>query len=114
MELTRLISGFQISRMIQVVASLGVADLLKDGPRSYDEIAAATGAHPRSMYRLLHALASTGVLEEKADACFSLTDIGECLRSDSAKLPFGDWGIGTVDRNRYAGDRTEPARCRFP
>jgi hypothetical protein len=28
MELTRLISGFQISRMIQVVASLGVADLL--------------------------------------------------------------------------------------
>ena len=35
------------------------------------------------MYRLLHALASTGVLEEKADACFSLTDIGECLRSDS-------------------------------
>jgi hypothetical protein len=82
-ELTRLIGGFQISRMIQVVASLGVADLLKDGPRSYGEIAAATGAHPRSMYRLLHALASTGVLEEKADACFSLTDIGECLRSDS-------------------------------
>src|SRR3954451_16333866 len=56
MELTRLINGFQISRMIQVVASLGVADLLKDAPRSYDEIAAATGAHPRSMYRLLHAL----------------------------------------------------------
>ena len=83
MELTRLIGGFQISRMIQVVASLGVADLLKDGPRSYDEIAAATGAHPRSMYRLLHALASTGVLEEEADACFSLTDIGECPRSDS-------------------------------
>ena len=78
MELTKLIGGFQISRMIQVVASLGVADLLKGGPRSYDEIAAATGAHPRSMYRLLHALASTGVLEEKADACFSLTDIGEC------------------------------------
>jgi hypothetical protein len=83
MELTKLINGFQLSRMIQVVASLGVADLLKDGPRPYDEIAAATGAHPRSMYRLLHALASAGVLDEKADACFSLTDIGECLRSDS-------------------------------
>ena len=70
MELTRLISGFQISRMIQVVASLGVADLLKDGPRSYDEIAAATGAHPRSMYRLLHALASTGVLEGRLMPAF--------------------------------------------
>ena len=82
-ELLRLINGFQISRMIQVAASLGVADLLKDGPRSSDEIAVATEAHPRSMYRLLHALAATGVLNEKADACFSLTDVGECLRSDS-------------------------------
>lgn len=83
LELMRLIYGFQISRMIHVAASLGIADLLKDGPRSSDEIAAATEAHPRSMYRLLHALAATGVLTEKSDACFSLTDVGECLRSDA-------------------------------
>jgi hypothetical protein len=31
----------------------------------------------------MHALASVGVLEEKVDGSFSLTDLGECLRSDS-------------------------------
>jgi hypothetical protein len=35
------------------------------------------------MHRLLRALASAGVVEEQPDSRFSLTDIGECLRSDS-------------------------------
>jgi hypothetical protein len=82
-ELMRLINGYQISQVIHVAASLGIADLLKDGPRLSAEIAEATGAHALSMYRLLHALASAGVVEEQSDSRFSLTDIGECLRSDS-------------------------------
>jgi hypothetical protein len=83
LELMRLINGYQISQVIHVAASLGIADLLKDGPRPSAEIAEATGAHAPSMYRLLHALASAGVVEEQPDSRFSLTDIGECLRSDS-------------------------------
>jgi hypothetical protein len=35
------------------------------------------------MHRLLRALPSAGALEEQSDSRFSLTDIGECLRSDS-------------------------------
>jgi hypothetical protein len=84
LELMRFINGYQISQVIHVAASLGIADLLKDGPRPSAEVAEATGTHARSIYRLLHALASAGVVEEQADARFSLTDIGECLRSDSA------------------------------
>jgi Dimerisation domain/O-methyltransferase domain len=83
LELMRLINGYQISQVIHVAASLGIADLLKDGPRPSEEIAEATGAHAPSMYRLLHALASAGVVEEQSDSRFSLTVIGECLRSDS-------------------------------
>jgi hypothetical protein len=83
LELTKLINGFQVSQVIHVAAMLHLADLLKDGPMPSAEIAAATGAHPRSMYRLLHALASVGVLEERPDEQFSLTALGECLRSDS-------------------------------
>src|SRR5689334_8448670 len=82
-ELMRLINGYQVSQVVHVAASLGVADLLKDGSRSSDEVAAAVGAHPQAMYRLLHALASVGVLEELASARFSLTAIGTCLRTDS-------------------------------
>lgn len=83
--LMSLINGYQISQVIHVAAMLGIADLLKDGPRASAEIANATGTHLPSMYRLLHALASAGVLEEKADAHFSLTNIGECLASDSSQ-----------------------------
>jgi len=79
----KLINGYQISQVIHVAATLGIADLLKDGPRASADIANATSTHPPSMYRLLHALASAGVLEEQADAFFALTDIGQCLRSDS-------------------------------
>jgi hypothetical protein len=82
-ELMRLINGYQVSQIVHVAASLGIADLLKDGSRSSDEVAAAVGAHPQAMYRLLHALASVGVLEELASARFSLTAIGTCLRTDS-------------------------------
>jgi hypothetical protein len=35
----RLIIGYQVSQVIHVAASLGIADLLKDGPRSSAEIA---------------------------------------------------------------------------
>jgi hypothetical protein len=83
LELMRLINGYQVSQVIHVAASFGIADLLKDGPRPSAEIAEATGTDTRSMHRLLRALASAGVVEEQPDSRFSLTDIGECLRSDS-------------------------------
>ncbi len=41
--LWRMANGFQVSQAIHVVATLGIADLLKDGPRSADELAEATG-----------------------------------------------------------------------
>lgn len=82
-ELMMLINGYQVSQMVHVAATLGIADLLKDGRCSSAEIAGAAGAHPPSMYRLLHALTSVGVLEEHADGHFSLTSVGQCLRSDS-------------------------------
>ncbi len=82
-ELMGLINGYQISQMIHVAATLGVADLFKDMRCSSAEIAGAAGAHPASMYRLLHALASVGVLDEHVNAHFSLTSVGQCLRSDS-------------------------------
>ena len=52
-ELMRLINGYQVSQALHVAATLGVADQLKDGPKSYDDVAQACGAHPPSLYRLL-------------------------------------------------------------
>ena len=84
-ELTRLINGFQISQALYVAALLGVADHLKDGPKSADVVARACDAHPRSLYRLMRALAAVGVFHENDDMEFSLTPVGFCLTSDAVE-----------------------------
>jgi precorrin-6B methylase 2 len=69
--------------MVYVAAKLGIADLLSAGPRTSEELAAATRAHPQSLQRLLRALASVGIFAEDADGCFELTPMAECLRIDA-------------------------------
>ena len=81
--LRRLVNGYQVAQAIHVSATLGIADLLAGGPRTSDDLAAATGAHPRSLYRLLRALASVGIFSEADGRRFALTPLGDCLRSDS-------------------------------
>jgi hypothetical protein len=83
-ELMQLILGFQVSQAIRVAATLGIADLLSAGPRTGAELAAATGTHPGSLYRLMRALAAAGVFQEDAARGFSLTPVGEQLRSGAA------------------------------
>ena len=83
--LWRMTNAYQASQAIHVAATLGIADLLKDGPRSADELAEATGTHAPTLYRLLRALASVGVFAEsnEHDGRFDLTPLAEYLRSDA-------------------------------
>ena len=82
-QLLEMIFGFTLSRSIAVAAQFRIADLLKDGAKTSDEMAQTIGAHPRSLYRLLRALAGAGIFAEAADGRFSLTPLGELLRSDA-------------------------------
>jgi hypothetical protein len=82
-QLRRLANGYQVSQAIHVAATLGIADLLADGPRSSDELAARTDTDPRALYRLLRALAAVGVFHEERDRRFALTELGDCLRFDA-------------------------------
>jgi hypothetical protein len=88
--LRRLTNGYQVTQAIHVAATLGIADLLRDGPRDSETLARETATHAPSLYRVLRALASVGVLHEDDDGRFALTAIGECLRSDAAE-PVGAW-----------------------
>jgi hypothetical protein len=85
-----LVNGFQLSQAISAAAMLGIADLLAAGPRSSDDLATATDANPDSLYRLLRALASAGVLVEGDGRLFALTALGACLRSDAPE-PVASW-----------------------
>jgi len=52
------------SRAIYIVAKLGLADYLKDGPKSIEDLAEETKTHPDSLYRLLRMLSSIGIFAE--------------------------------------------------
>lgn len=52
------------SRAIYIVAKLRLADYLKDGPKSIQDLAEETKTHPDSLYRLLRMLSSIGIFAE--------------------------------------------------
>jgi len=81
-ELARLVDGFRVTQTIHACVDLGVPDLLAAGERTSDDLADASGADPSALYRLLRALASLGVLHEADGRRFSLTELGQPLRSD--------------------------------
>jgi ubiquinone/menaquinone biosynthesis C-methylase UbiE len=79
----QLIAGFRISRIIYAAARLGLADLLQETPADSATLAALTGSHEPSLYRLMRALASIGIVAEDEQHRFSLTALGVILRSDA-------------------------------
>ena len=81
-QMLQIISGFWISRGVYAIAKLGIPDLLKDGPRAADELASATNTHPQSLFRVLRALASVGILTSENDR-FGLTPLSETLVTDA-------------------------------
>jgi O-methyltransferase domain/Dimerisation domain len=81
-HIMQLATGYMASISIHIVAKLGIPDLLKDGPRSAADLAAATTTNEDRLYRVLRALASLGVFIETAPRQFALTPAAETLRSD--------------------------------
>jgi hypothetical protein len=80
--LFELIAGKWISQAISVGAELGIADVLKEGPRSAAEIAKIVGVSEDAVFRLLRGLASVGLLSSEPGRRFALTASGNYLRSD--------------------------------
>ena len=80
-QMLGLISGFWISRCVYIAAKLGIADLVSEGAKTVAELAAATHTHAPSLFRVLRALASVGVVTQ-SDGRFGNTPLLETLRSD--------------------------------
>lgn len=83
MQLMQMLFGLTTSRAIGVAAELCIADRLKDGPKSAEELARQTDVHAHSLYRVLRACASVGVFSEDNEKRFSLTPLAEPLLSDA-------------------------------
>lgn len=76
------LGGFWASGALYVATRLRVADYLVEEPLCSETLAFLTHAHAPSLYRLLRALASVGMLEEDENGYFSLTKTGQLLRAD--------------------------------
>ncbi len=74
--------GPWVGRLIYIAAKLNLADLLKDGPRTADDLATAAGVHAPALYRVLRALASVGVFAETKDGRFKLTPLAATLQTE--------------------------------
>jgi O-methyltransferase domain/Dimerisation domain len=81
-RLFQMATGYWISQAVYVAAKLGIADLLEDGPQSSVVLGAATRSDTRSLFRLLRALSSIGVLSQVNDDRFSLSRLGNALRTN--------------------------------
>ena len=82
LTLLLMMTGYWISQAVHVVAKLNVADALAGGPRTGDELAAATGADPLALGRVMRALASVDVFRWDEASRWALRPLGELLRTD--------------------------------
>ncbi len=81
-RLFQLASGYWISQAIYVAAKLGIADVLKDSPKSASEIALATGTDQNAVYRLMRALCAAGVFRMAETDMFAITEFGISLQTN--------------------------------
>ncbi len=91
-----LIMGTWVSHLIHVAAKLELADHLKHGPRTVEELATAAEVQAPALYRVLRALASIGIFAETKKKRFKLTPLAVTLQNaapgsmHAAALMFGE------------------------
>ena len=80
------LEGQGLAHCIQVAAILDLAGILKDGPKSIQELAQATNTHAPSLFRLLRCLASVGIFTETEPNLFAQTALSETLQIGRAHV----------------------------
>lgn len=92
LKLLDLIQSHRVTAVIYVAAKLGIAELLRSGPRSLDDLKKATGADQHALRRLLTALSTVGICLRMGEDQYSLTETGAALDA-RADLSFKSWAI---------------------
>ena len=80
--LIRMFMGYRITQALYVIAKLGIADFLIEKPKNADKLANELSIKSNELFRVLRLLASVGVLSQNEHNEFSLTQIGQFLRTD--------------------------------
>lgn len=95
MQMYGMLNAHILVQALHVAATLRIADLLSDGPKSVQELAQASSSHAPSLCRLLRMLASAGVFAEDESSRFRMTPLATPLRSDTPDS-VRDWALFIV------------------
>jgi O-methyltransferase domain/Dimerisation domain len=108
-HLIQMATAHWISRFLYVAARMNLADHLAERPKTAEELAPLTAAAAPSLYRLMRTLASLGLFKEDSGCRFSLTPLGEALKtgtSSSARASIltlaGDMVTRSLDHLLYS------------
>ena len=72
--------GVMMTKALAIVADLGIAEALANGPQPVGDLARGAGVDADVLHRLLRALASDGVFAEEEPDVFRNSDASELLR----------------------------------
>lgn len=90
-RLAALVNSAALSQAMSVAAELRLADHLADGPKDALQLAQAVQCDAGALRRLMRALASIELCEERADGTFALTATGALLSSEAGSMR--DWAL---------------------
>jgi ubiquinone/menaquinone biosynthesis C-methylase UbiE len=82
--------GMYRTHLIGTIAELGVADELRNGPATADQLAARLDVHADTLHRLLRSAAAEGITRLDRTGRFSLSRTGATLRRDDPHT-LQDW-----------------------
>lgn len=80
-----MVQNLWLSGAIGAAAELGIADILKKGPKTIGELAKLTGTLEYPLYRVMRALASNDIFKESKNRCFSLTPLAVAMQEEQMK-----------------------------
>jgi len=115
MNLRQMLTGSWISQSIYVIAKIGVADSLVNGPQSSEQLAASFHVDANALYRVMRTLTSYGLFEEDDKHRFGLTALGKLLQTGvpgsmrsvaiwNGELSYKAWGavLQTIETGKPA------------
>ncbi len=114
--LIQMATAHWVSHVVHAAAQLSLADHLASGPRTAEDLAGPTKTHAPSLYRLMRTLASLGIVSEDSSRKFSLTPVGEALKTGApgaAKATIltlaSDWMMRGFSEFQYSLQTGKPA-----
>jgi len=79
---------FWLLPSLHVAATLNIAEVLRNGPKSIEDISNEVHAHSPSLYRVMRSLSSHGIFKEKENRIFTLNRVSMALLDGPGSLRY--------------------------